>query len=138
MDRRQLQQLAILRVQEDLALLDSGFYSGAYYLLGYAVECALKACIARNLKRHEFPERRLVSDFYTHDLERLLVAAGLKEDLERSLAVNQRLRANWFIIKAWSEQARYDSTISSGRATDLYDAITERSNGVLTWLKKWW
>ncbi|RLC09228.1 MAG: DNA-binding protein, partial [Deltaproteobacteria bacterium] len=26
-------------------MLDNGYFNGAYYLLGYSVECTLKACI---------------------------------------------------------------------------------------------
>jgi HEPN domain-containing protein len=32
-------------------LLEAGLYAGAYYLAGYAVECALKACIAKKTAR---------------------------------------------------------------------------------------
>ena len=28
-------------------LLDAGRYPAAYYLVGYAVECGLKACVAK-------------------------------------------------------------------------------------------
>ena len=39
------------------ALLDGGYPAGAYYLMGYAVECALKACIAKQTKRYDFPPK---------------------------------------------------------------------------------
>jgi HEPN domain-containing protein len=51
MNRADLQQLAELRITEAKVLLDNGFYAGAYYLAGYAVECALKACIAKLTNR---------------------------------------------------------------------------------------
>lgn len=57
---------------------------GAYYLAGYAVECALKACIAKETKRHEFPpKRQYVHDVYTHDLNSLLRLTGLDKQLEK-------------------------------------------------------
>jgi len=43
MNRVDLQQLAELRLKESKALFAAGFPEGAYYLAGYAVECALKA-----------------------------------------------------------------------------------------------
>ncbi len=43
MDREQLEQLAELRLEDAEALIASGRWAAAYYLLGYAVECALKA-----------------------------------------------------------------------------------------------
>jgi hypothetical protein len=41
MNRADLQQIAELRLQEARTLLTGGFPDGAYYLAGYAVECAL-------------------------------------------------------------------------------------------------
>ena len=46
MNRRDLQELTRIRAVEAGTLLDQGMYDGAYYLSGYAVECALKACIS--------------------------------------------------------------------------------------------
>src|SRR5262249_10273775 len=56
MTRADLQQLSRLRRREARVLLDAGHSAGAYYLVGYAVECALKACIARSTRRYDFPE----------------------------------------------------------------------------------
>ncbi len=39
------------------ALLQAGRYAGAYYIAGYVIECALKACIARNTRQGEFPPK---------------------------------------------------------------------------------
>ena len=46
-DRKDLQELSKVRLKEATALLKLGLFDGAYYLAGYAVECALKACIAK-------------------------------------------------------------------------------------------
>jgi len=43
MNRDDFQLLSKLRVAEAKALLDAGLYTGSRYLMGYAVECALKA-----------------------------------------------------------------------------------------------
>ena len=47
MTREDYRQLSDLHVQHGKALLDGGFYSGTWYISGYAVECGLKACIAK-------------------------------------------------------------------------------------------
>jgi HEPN domain-containing protein len=57
-NRKDLQFLARARLTEARALLDAGHPDGAYYLAGYAVECALKACIAKATQRHEFPDKK--------------------------------------------------------------------------------
>jgi hypothetical protein len=54
-NQRDFQRLAKLRAAEAGALVRSRKEIGAYYLAGYAVECALKACVAKATKRHEFP-----------------------------------------------------------------------------------
>ncbi len=43
MDRKDLQDLSKVRLKEATALLKAGLFGGAYYLAGYAVECALKS-----------------------------------------------------------------------------------------------
>ena len=48
-NRRDLQFLARSRLTEAKALLSASHGDGAYYLVGYAVECGLKACIAQAL-----------------------------------------------------------------------------------------
>lgn len=84
--------------------------------------------------RHAIPDKRLVQDFYTHDMEKLLGLTQLKAAL---LADTQR-QINWAIVKDWSEQARYEPTISQIRAQDLCDACTKRKEGILPWLRKRW
>jgi hypothetical protein len=50
-------------------------------MAGYAVECAIKACIARNMGQYPFPlylkETDLRQSYYTHNLETLLKTANL-------------------------------------------------------------
>ena len=44
-NRVELQVMAEERVKDAKALLDCGRWEFAYYSVGYAVECALKACL---------------------------------------------------------------------------------------------
>ena len=60
MNRFDFQRLAKIRIKEAGVLLEKRCYEGAYYLVGYAVECALKACIAKQTQRFEFPEKSRV------------------------------------------------------------------------------
>jgi len=60
MDRRALQELSRVRLKEARALAAVGLFDGSYYLAGYAVECALKACIAKGTRRFEFPDKKKV------------------------------------------------------------------------------
>lgn len=138
MNRSDLQKLSRLRVREAKVLLENKCYDGAYYLLGYAVECALKACIARQTKAFDFPDRKMINDIYTHDLEKLLNASGLKADHQNECRANPNFQLNWTIVKDWSEQSRYTDQISKQKAKDFRSAIVSRKNGVLPWLQKRW
>ena len=59
-------------------LLKAGHFSGAYYLAGYSVECALKACIAKQTARYDFPDKSKANDSFVHDLKKL---AGVEFDI---------------------------------------------------------
>jgi HEPN domain-containing protein len=137
MKRSDLQRLSRIRSKEAKSLLDKGFYDGAYYLAGYAVECALKACIAKQSQRYEFPDKARVLDSYTHDFAKLLRAANLTTELKNEIKTNNIFRNNRKIVERWSEEARYQ-TVTSQTAMELYSAIADRQNGVLSWLKKYW
>src|SRR5580698_8151224 len=108
MNRIDFQQLADLRLAESKALFAAGFPEGAYYLAGYAVECALKACIAKRTQEHDFPDKRLADKSYTHDVVKLLDAAGLSDLLKSDLTGNEELELDWETVREWSEQSRYD------------------------------
>jgi HEPN domain-containing protein len=81
-DRATFQQLAEMRLAEARLLLDNGLSSGAYYLAGYAIECALKAVIAKDFRENEIPDLKYVRDVHTHDLSALLRLAELEEKLD--------------------------------------------------------
>jgi len=66
MNRLTLQRLSRLRLKEARVLLREGMYPGAYYMAGYVVECALKACIAKQTSRHDFPDKQRAFDCHTH------------------------------------------------------------------------
>ena len=138
MNRTDLQTLVTLRLRDARVLLDNGCFEGAYYLAGYAVECALKACIAKQIKRYDFPDKKLVSDSYSHDLIQLIRVAGLTADHTLALKSSTNFTINWSIVSKWSEQTRYQSSIAQIEAENIYRAITVRRDGVLTWLKKYW
>jgi hypothetical protein len=134
MNRADLQMLAETRLREAQALLAANESAGAYYVCGYAAECALKACIARQTQQYDFPDKQKASDSYTHNLSRLLALAGLTQSLNsQSIA----LQANWAVVKDWSEQARY-VVKGAQDAADLLDALTANPDGVLIWLRQHW
>jgi HEPN domain-containing protein len=138
MNRSDLQKISRIRLTEAAVLLQAGHYPGAYYLAGYSVECALKACIAKQTKRHEFPNRNLANKAWVHDLEELIKLSGLGRDLEEDIEKNKALELNWVVVKDWSESSRYDLSISDVQSRDFYSACAAPKNGILSWIKKRW
>ncbi len=138
MNRTSLQRISRLRVREARCLLGAGHPPGAYYLAGYAVECALKACVTKQVKKHDFPDLQLVKDAYTHKLGQLVKVAGLSREFAKACRANSDLNLNWAVVKDWSESSRYDIGITAAQAKDLLSACTSRKNGVLTWIKSKW
>jgi len=137
MNRTEFQRLSNLRLEESKALLAAGFADGAYYLAGYAVECALKACIAKRTREHDFPEKGS-HKFYSHDLEDLVGFALLRVELDQSLQADPTMKTNWTVIQNWSEESRYEANRTLQEATDLLNAIEDQKGGVLLWLRQRW
>lgn len=109
-------------------------FEGAYYLAGYAVECALKACIAKRTREFDFPDRREVERSYTHDLAQLLEGARLKTDLGEASAADRQLLRQWNTASVWSERSRYALDVDEDSAHNMLIAV----DGILRWLKKRW
>jgi len=137
-NRADLQLLAELRLKEAEVLLKARCFEGSYYLAGYAIECAIKACFARKTEQYDFPDRRDVDQIYRHDPKELILAAGLEGAWKNELKSSRAFTGNWAVVKEWSEQRRYSTKIAESDATDLLNAVVDPVNGVLTWLKKLW
>ncbi|HEV7745582.1 MAG TPA: HEPN domain-containing protein [Pyrinomonadaceae bacterium] len=139
MNRSDLQNLARMRLREAKVLFDNHRYEGAYYLLGYAVECALKAYIAKQTRRYDFPpDRKFVNEIYTHDLNKLLSVSGLESEYRKETNRNPNFELNWTIVKDWSEQARYASGVSRAKSKDFRSAVVRRKTGIFPRLQKHW
>jgi len=137
MTKQLLELLAIERLKESKLLLDNGYFSGAYYLAGYAVECALKACIAKQINLHEIPSKSFVNEFYVHDLEKLVKLSGLEKDHKNKLRSEPDFAGNWNIVKDWNESARYSEWYDY-QAQAIYEAIENVNGGILLWIQRYW
>lgn len=138
LNRNELKKLSNIRIKEAKALITSGNYNGAYYLAGYSVECAIKACIAKKTRRYEFPSKELANKVWTHNLDELIKLAELRLEFDKDIKANKSLELNWAVVKDWSESTRYQPNISDKMTLDYYSACTARKNGILSWIKKRW
>jgi HEPN domain-containing protein len=137
MDRKDLQSLSRWRLLEAKALLRAGLPNGAYYLAGYAVECALKACIAKSTRRYEFPDRRRVDASYTHNLKELVKLARLERGRSELTEQDPGFKKSWEVLELWSEESRYKQ-YTLDEATELVNAVGGRKQGVMRWIKLFW
>lgn len=121
-----------LRLKEAKILLDQENWDGAYYLVGYAVEFALKVRIIAQLKMSDaFPDKKMADSFFKHELTILRRLARLEEEMDNDFEISER----WGVVKDWSEQSRYEYGKTEKQARGLYEAIVE---GVLPWIKIRW
>lgn len=135
LDREALQILATTRLDDAKTLLSNARYAAAFYLAGYAIECALKASIARQTRKHAFPDKNRVIQSYTHDLEKLKELSGLP--IDAALSVDAILAVNWSVVAKWEERSRYRLPTKK-EAEDLIEAIDDPKHGVLPWLQEHW
>ncbi len=134
MNRTLLQELAEERVRDAAALLGASQWSGAYYLSGYAIECGLKASIAKYTDQYDFPDRAFAQSCYTHDLKVLIIIADLKKQLEADARIKPALGVNWAIVKDWDEKSRYRRWTEL-QARQLFAAVDDQNDGVMSWLR---
>ena len=138
MNKSDLEKLVDIRVSEAKVLLEYENYQGAYYLAGYALECAIKACIAKQVQQYDFPSKELAQKSHQHKLTDLLGVAGLKQKLGEKERADVDFQLNWAVAKDWNVESRYECSIESSKANDLYRAITNENSGILAWLKTFW
>jgi HEPN domain-containing protein len=136
-NRKELQVLSRIRLREARGLAKLGMHDGAYYLAGYSIESALKACIAKKTRRHDFPDKKKADLSYTHNLRDLLRVAGLQRAWEERRKRDATFRDNWDNVLSWTEQSRYH-TNDARMAKSLIDAVANPNNGVLRWIRLHW
>jgi hypothetical protein len=137
MTKHLLENLTRKRIKECEILLNNKCFSGAYYLAGYSIECGLKACIAKQINQHQIPEKAFVNEFYVHDLKRLIKLAGLETERSDKENSDADFAINWNVVKDWNENARY-AEWTEVKATEIYNAITNKSGGILAWIQQYW
>jgi putative lipase involved disintegration of autophagic bodies len=135
--RADLQAHAQAKLDDALLLLGNGRYSNAYYLAGYAVEIALKACIAAQFAADVIPDKGFVNSIYQHSLKNLVGAAGLSAEHRDEQDRDSNFAANWALVAQWSPDNRYDST-DAMTAQAMITAIADPKSGVLKWIKAYW
>ena len=140
MKKNELKQLADDRIADVQVLLDSKGWSAAYYLAGYATECALKACVLSYVEKNSdviFREKKYSENCWTHKIDTLLELADLMTLRDQESASNPAFLLNWQTAKDWNPETRYRQVLEP-EARKLFEAITDSNHGVLQWIKARW
>jgi len=138
MNRDDLRDLAQERLEDARVLLKEGRYAAAYYLSGYVVECALKACIAKHTKQFDFPpDRATINGIYVHNLAVLVKSAQLGSTLDIDSQKDREFAKNWSLVQTWNEESRYRIPTEL-EACGLFEAISDNEHGVLPWISRHW
>jgi HEPN domain-containing protein len=139
LNRAHLQQLSSDRIEDAKTLLAASRWSAAYYLSGYAVECALKSCILRRIENTGiiFELKKFAEECWTHDIEALTKKADLDNSRGLEIATNAQFGIYWQRVKDWNEASRYRISTQT-TAEELFESVNDPTSGVLPWLKKFW
>lgn len=135
--KNDLERLAQVRLEDAMLLLHANRPSSAYYLAGYAVELAIKACISKLMQSEIIPDKAFINAIYIHSLDSLLSTAGLRAQFDMDIKSDPHFAVNWAITNNWSVESRYEIWDSIAAAT-LLQAINEPNHGVFQWVKKHW
>lgn len=144
MNRDQLQRLTRERILDAQALIDGGRWAFAYYNVGYAVECALKACFLARMPitGWVFRDKVKIDECRTHDFKKLVELSGLYSELTGQFAINSAVggafQENWDVVNLWKVDDRYSLSKTEQEAKAMVAAITDQPDGVLEWIMKYW
>lgn len=144
MNQAELRAMADERIRDAEALLAAGRWPFAYYVAGYAVECALKSCVLAQMVNTGwvFKDGVKVADCRTHDFDELLGIAGVRDRMYAHGRANKAAGGvyldNWNVVSQWRETSRYDHGTTEAQARALLAAITHDPDGVLRWVQGHW
>jgi HEPN domain-containing protein len=137
MNKTDLQNLAEERLGDAQTLLASHRYGGAYYVVGYAVECGLKACIAKLTRAEDFYDKNLARKIFQHNLAELANYARLSAVIEQSGKTDQVFQRNWAQVNLWNEESRYE-THTQQEAEEMIQAVRDADHGVMQCIRQYW
>ena len=130
--RRDLLQLSEQWLIDARTLLAAQRYPGAYHAGGLALECALKARIAKLRQAEEFPDKELALRAWKHDPTELLKVAELSRLLD---AASGAVQTNWATVKDWKPESRYTHPVNPATVIAFLDALDHPKDGVLPWVR---
>ena len=127
-------------------LMKANDWNSAAYMMGYALECSLKATVCKTLKLSVYPEytkrENIDKYFMTHSFQQLLIVSGLSNIF--SLDGPAKAFQNWSDFTneykdRWTEM-RYEveEKWDSDRVKKLYKYLVTGRSAIIKEIRKTW
>jgi hypothetical protein len=147
--RADFKKLTIVRLEGAKLLSDGGDFDSGAYLMGCALECALKASICKALRISKYPDEhhkddKIPSFFMTHSFVRLLLLSGLS-DIFDVKGTNQLAYKNWsdFTVQyvgEWTSMRYRYNQFNKQKIVRLYDYLYSDKDSIIKTInraKRW-
>lgn len=144
LDTKKLKLIAKKRLKTSITLMETGDWEMAVYMMGYTLECALKATICKRLRLTKYPEDKISdikSFFMTHSFDRLLIVSGMEDLFSDRGPADVWYHWGQFIANyqgEWTAMRYETSSLSEKKVKTLYTHLTHTKHGILTKIKKRW
>jgi hypothetical protein len=127
--------------------MTGGDWEGAAYMLGYVLECALKAAVCKTLCLNGYPsDRKKDIHFMTHNFDQLLVLSGMSsvfsgngvlEEIQSWSEFTKEFLGDWPAMRySLDHMQKFDEV----KVRALHAHLTKKPNGILdvmTRRRKW-
>lgn len=136
--KKELQKLSDRKLEEIKKLHYAKFYESVVQQSGLVVEYGLKATICKNIKDNIYPES--IKKYRTHEPEKLIDLANLRNDLETEKLNNIDFFVSWSLLSKWSISFRYKPIGSSSEkeSKEYIKALDNQDGGVHPWIREHW
>lgn len=141
-NNRDFKTIAKARLKTVKILISANDWEGAAYMMGYVLECALKAAICKRLNLVTYPENtrndKVDGYFMTHKFDQLLIPSGLT-DLFSATGNRDEFRSWSDFTKEYPGEwpaMRYNpsrlSQFDEIKVKALYNCLTVTPHGIIT------
>lgn len=137
-----LKRISEARLKTAEILINAQDWEGAAYMMGYVLECALKAVVCKTLHLQSYPDKAddISKFFKTHKFDPLLILSGLQDTFNTGAPI-----AVW---QSWSEftgeypgdwpAMRYNApglTWNEVKVKKMYTNLIDPVHGIITQIK---
>ena len=102
----------------------------AYFHVGFAAECALKAYIMWSERLNSWPDKGSRPELYTHDLRKLVEIAGIE------LRTRDPIGPGWAVVLQWDRGQGYDPSPMPRKVARSMIEAAFGDNGAVTWIRR--